>query len=83
MATLHLCRSNPEIFCDGSSYINTALDELPIEISKFLNIPDTLINSHVMFQILCGSEVLHKNTYFQNKFVQCGVLIFNFYQVQP
>ena len=44
MATPHLCRSNPEIFCDGSSYINTALDELPNEISNFLNIPDTLFN---------------------------------------
>jgi hypothetical protein len=43
MATPHLCRSNPEIFCDGSSYINTALDELPNEISNFLNIPDTLV----------------------------------------
>jgi hypothetical protein len=45
MATPHLCRSNPDFFWDGSSYKNTALDELPNEISNFLNIPDTLMNT--------------------------------------
>ena len=43
MATPHMCRSNPDFFFGGSSCIHTVLDELPNEISPFLNIPDTLL----------------------------------------
>jgi hypothetical protein len=43
MATGHMCRSNPETFFGGSLGIYTALDKLPNENSKLLNIPDTLL----------------------------------------